>query len=71
MELILQYHFIRIILSFSVFRYCLEQIWLTVPNSFTLIIRQLQHIVGVTGLWAVDVIHEVDAGFLAGEVLTT
>ena len=34
-------------------------------------LRQLQHIVGVASLWAVDVVDEVHAGFLAGEMLTT
>ena len=35
------------------------------------ILGELQHIVGVTGLRAVDVVDEVDAGLFAGEVLAT
>ena len=35
------------------------------------VLRQLQHIVGIAGLRAVDVVDEVDAGLLAGEVFTT
>ena len=34
------------------------------------ILGQLQHIISVTSLWAVNVVDEVDAGLLAGEVLT-
>ena len=35
------------------------------------ILRQLQHVIGVTTLRTIDVIHEVLAGLLAGEVFTT
>ena len=35
------------------------------------ILRQLQHVVGVTALRAIDVCHEVLASLLAGEVLAT
>ena len=34
-------------------------------------LSQFQHVVRVTALWAVDVVNEVLAGLLAGEVLTT
>ena len=40
-------------------------LWVTAVH----ILCQLQHIVGVTGLRTVDVVDEVRAGFLAGEVL--
>ncbi len=32
---------------------------------------EFQHVVGITGLRAVDILHEVLAGLLAGEVLTS
>ena len=35
------------------------------------ILRQLQHVIGVTTLRTVDVVHEVLTGLLAGEVFTT
>ena len=35
------------------------------------LLRQLQHIIGITGLRTVNVSHEVLAGFLTGEVFTT
>ena len=33
------------------------------------VFRQLQHVIGITGLRTVDIVDEVGAGFLAGEVL--
>ena len=33
------------------------------------VFRQLQHVIGVTGLRTVDIVDEVRAGFLTGEVL--
>ena len=34
------------------------------------ILREFQHVIGVTGLRTVDVVDEIHAGFLAGEVFT-
>ena len=40
-------------------------LWITAVQVF----RQLQHVIGVTGLRTVNIVDEVRAGFLAGEVL--
>ena len=35
------------------------------------ILSKLKHIIGVTALWSVDILYEILASLLAGEVLTT
>ena len=42
-------------------------LWITTVQF----LRQFQHIIGVTSLRTIDIIDEVHASFLAGEVLTT